>query len=224
MNITQVLPNVLHIQFDSITEMSASLGRVQEFAENPTLHNQVVSWSRLKNYHKSKGNTRTFNAAWLGFNIPGSAFTEFYEQCTHFKPKEKRVIELVLNYKFEGDFYVMADGDKRAKKESYKAGDHELAHALFGTNKEYKKTVMSLINSYSKKDALLLKIKKMNCYAPNVWDDELHAYVTTDTFSNLLSRFKLDKEDEELLELKKKLEETFTHYKALISYDDTITV
>ena len=89
MNITQVLPNVLHIQFDSITEMSASLGRVQEFAENPTLHNQVVSWSRLKKYHKSKGNTRTFNAAWLGFNIPGSAFTEFYEQCTHFKPKEK---------------------------------------------------------------------------------------------------------------------------------------
>ena len=93
MNITQPLPNVLYIQFDTTTEMSSTFGRVQEYAEGPKLHHQVMSWSRLKKYHKSKGESRTFNAAWLGFNIPGWAFKEFYEKCNHFKPKEKAGIE-----------------------------------------------------------------------------------------------------------------------------------
>ena len=213
MNITQPLPNVLYIQFDTTTEMSSTFGRVQEYAEGPKLHHQVMSWSRLKNYHKSKGESRTFNAAWLGFNIPGWAFKEFYEKCNHFKPKEKAGIELVLSYNFTGKFYVICDADKNAKRESQKAGDHELAHALFGTNDEYKNKVLSLLNNYSRKSFLLEKIKKMGCYAPEVWDDELHAYVTTDTLSNLIERFNLPKNDTELVELKQNLETLFAFYR-----------
>lgn len=213
MNVTQPLPNVLYIQFDTITDMSSTFGRVQEYAEGPKLHHQVMSWSRLKKYHKSKGESRTFNAAWLGFNIPGWAFQEFFDKCESFKPKELEGIKLVLSYNFDGDFYVICDADKNAKKESQKAGDHELSHALFGTNREYKQRVLDLLNGYSRKPMLEEKIKKMGCYAPHVWDDEIHAYVTTDTYSNLLERFDLSKDDAELKQLKDNLETLFKEYR-----------
>lgn len=222
MNIKQILPNVLHISFDSVTEMSSTLGRVQEYAEGPKLNHQVMSWSRLKKYHKSKGESRTFNASWLGFNIPGWAFEEFYNNCESFKKKEKQMIELVLSYNFSGKFYVIADADKSARRESHKAGDHELAHALFGTNDSYRDEVFNLLNSYSKLNMLVEKIKKMGCYSPEVFHDEIHAYVTTDTVSNLLDRFKLKKEDnQELLDLKEKLEYIFNAAKTFHLMADT---
>lgn len=211
-SISQPLPNVLHIAFDSTHNMSASLGRVQEYAEGPKLHHQIVSWSRLKKYHMSKGNTRTFNDAWLGFNIPGWSFKEFYEKCNTFKPKERELLEKVLSYNFEGEFYVIADADGSAKRESYKAGEHEFAHALWGTNKEYKKEIKEVLDSFSMRDTFLLTIKKMNCYAPEVWEDELHAYLTTDSLSTVTDRFNIKTVSDELKQVKESLDRIFKKY------------
>lgn len=210
--IKNLTPAIIHIEFDSIQQMSTALGRVQEFAENPKFQHQIVTWSRLKKYHKSKGNRRTFNNAWLGFNIPGWAFKEFYQKCDHFKPKEKEVIEAVLALKLPSKFYVITDADKSSRKERNKASVHEFAHAMYATNDDYRATAQILLNEYPETPALLLKIKRMGIYSEDTWEDELHAYITTDTLSTSLERFGIRKDDTTFLELKSKMEQNLSRF------------
>ncbi|WP_213030935.1 hypothetical protein, partial [Acinetobacter baumannii] len=79
---------------------------------------------------------------WSGFNVPSTAFAPFYagafDPLTH---KERRLLALFAGLK--GRFYVIGIYEGRGSTLT-----HELAHALFFTDSDYRKGVREAMRSY----------------------------------------------------------------------------
>ena len=66
--------------------------------------------------------------------------------------------------------------------------DHEIAHGLYYTNKEYKKEVVKLINNikpshYEKLKKKLIKMGYVN--DKKILDDEIHAFMSTGLYKGM---------------------------------------
>ncbi len=110
-----------------------------------------------------------------GFNIPSSALSPFYEG--HFSPltdDESRILEF-FRYKRALDFYIIATADDSDPS----LLRHEIAHALYYLNPDYKKeadAVLAGVDTAPIKK-FLTEHPDYGEYHPKVLDDEVHAYL-----------------------------------------------
>jgi hypothetical protein len=184
---TQPIPGLFHLDFDSMEQMSKTLIRPQEYAESPKFQGRVFTTSRLKNYFKSfKESPYT---CYVGFNIPGSCIVEFFNKFSNFNSAELRLKEVVAQAPER--FYLIGSADRDAKKPSWKAGDHELAHACWYLREDYKLGCQAVIAEVPEQliTSMRNRLLSWGCYAPIVIEDEIHAYLGTDALGRLSQRF-----------------------------------
>lgn len=195
---TEILPNVYYLKFDTRIEMNKSLGRIQEYSENPKLCNTVFSTSRLKKYYKSAtGNGRMCYWKYvLGCNIPGAAFQGFAREFSAWTGRELEVMRFVKN--LEGAYYIIATAASDDKLGAAGALDHEIAHALYYTNPDYATRVdqIMLCIPPATRERLLERIQHSVAYAEHVVWDETHAYLATDTYDKICYRLNITREDD----------------------------
>jgi hypothetical protein len=190
-DVTMVLPDVLHFNFRRVEDMCSYLLRFQEHAESPKFYNQVFSWSRLKAFYG-----RRTKKSFAGFNIPSWAILgEASRRGEGFRltDKEEAIADLLDSLTLglvHPEFYVIASADSQAQQPSQEALKHELAQALYYINSNYKKAVDTILFKYDV-SAIRKKLSKWGIYHSNVWDDETHAYLATDTQSVLEGRFQI---------------------------------
>jgi hypothetical protein len=195
MRITQILPGLYHFDFDRIWEMCKHLGRMQEHAEHPKFYKQIFSRSRVKAYYHGQGTE--YNKSALGFNIPGWAFESFWNELFVVNKHERRVLEQLehLGLQAGSRFYVISTADGSALKPSENALDHEIAHGLWYTNILYRDKAQAILEANPvPAEGIRRKISQWGIYTPEVLDDEVHAYLGTDSPSRLAERFKLGPE------------------------------
>ena len=75
----------------------------------------------------------TYYQDWAGFNVPSTAFQQFYEGKFNPLEKEKQLLRLFKDVRER--FYVIGIYDSGAKDSL----THELAHALFFVDDSYRK-------------------------------------------------------------------------------------
>jgi len=160
------------VQFNSQKNMAETFLRFQEHYESPQFMGQIFTHEQFKKWYiKIKGKF-SYYEDWDGFNLPSSALNPFKKgKFNPLTKNEKKLLALFKNTR--GDFYIIA----------YHGGGHhllghELAHALFYTNKEYKKKVLKILKKYN-----LRKIRKellsIGGYEKHVIDDEIQAYAVS---------------------------------------------
>ena len=194
MKLSQPYPSVIHFDFERIWHMAVHLGRVQEHAEHPKFRKQIFSRSRMKKYYHGLG--EQYNKSALGFNIPSWAFEAFWDGRFEVSKHEARILEVLQKEGFFAGqaFYVLATADGAAKTNSDCALDHELCHAFYYVNRDYKAQVDQLLLEFPREVGLIRKVLlQWGIYAPEVLDDEVHAYLATDSLSKLQTRFRLEK-------------------------------
>jgi len=204
--VNEIHPRVILLKFESQYEIASTMMMLQEYYESPydNIFRKIVSYEEyMDTYAKDTGNF-TYFSDWSGFNIPGNIVRDYIDfksfEEDYIWNKEKQLFEIIKPYiqKYNEDFYVIAIHKETDIK-------HELAHALYYLNKEYKERINKVINKRLKyfKDKKK-KLLKMG-YRIDMIDDEQQAYFMEEKFLQIYENLKL-------IELQKKATKIFQEY------------
>jgi hypothetical protein len=193
---------IIHVNFDTQYDLCSTFVRLQEFYESPfeNIHGQFFTMDDfMDTYARStKNGAFSYFEDWGGFNVPGDTVILFKETFySDLRWKEMELLSQARNYLTVSDpkFYVIGTyGPSGENRAAYI--EHELAHAYFYLNPEYKSLCDNIFETIvpdikKKVEAKLLDMG----YHPYVVPDEFQAYFATDTESSLRKRFGLSDND-----------------------------
>jgi hypothetical protein len=187
----RVRDRIYLLSFKDQYNMCMHFLRLQEFYEspNPKFRGKVFDiFEFMEWYSKEYGKgSFTYPKDWGGFNVPSEVFDELDILWSDIQTKTIYDYEMYQVYRditldiinagksYEVDFYLIGILDKDAA-----TFDHEMAHALFYIEPEYKKAMNKLLKNLDKK--LYEKITKYLTsigYSSTVFHDEAQAYLAT---------------------------------------------
>lgn len=196
LSVKEVTDSVLHIQAKTQFDIASTFMRLQEFYESPFrevrgklfTHEDFIN---LYAYRKErKGDDEvifSYFEDWQGFNIPGNVFNRWVKR---FKKagmweKEQELIDLVYDKvnKRSNKFYVIGTFEYHDQGNVI---NHELSHAFFYLDKQYKSESTKLYRKLPKVVRYQMHewLKSMG-YDRTVYTDETVAYLSTDTMCDL---------------------------------------
>lgn len=176
--------NILALEFKDAIPMTMMFMRFQEYGEGiPKIRDKdpVPEGDVLYHYYRKFG-TIYYTAGYAGFNIRGDLFNEWLEKRGNipFNTLERQLLLEVSDvFNLQSDFYIIAymKGDKVTKK-------HELLHALYYLNPEYREKVNAVLDKVSTKRAKRYLQTMDYTFGGKHGDwilyDEIQAYVLSD--------------------------------------------
>jgi hypothetical protein len=188
------LKNCILFEFNTQKELALAFCRVEEYYEgNPKVNGKYLTLEEfIDAFTDNDGKINYFNY-WTGFNIPGIYFSGWFKQKASDKTKWETALaeEVGKKIDFTKPYYVIG-----GKKGDMNVIDHELAHALYFMNSEYRLEMVDLTYRFYKqhrKDYVKVvnNLKKMG-YGKNVIKDEVQAYMSTSTKKELVEKFDID--------------------------------
>jgi len=186
MRVIHAPKNVLHLQFTSRIAMTTTMCRLDAYSESPleTLREKVCSdWTQFLQLLLCED--PEYFSFWEGFNIPGHKVKAFFMAY----PKETLTeSELQIQSLMTGKEYLIAT-DQSSTPETVA---HELAHARWATDPEYKINAKKAIESipYNLKLGLELGLIEYGYpQVPDILNDEIHAYLLTSDIKELKDVF-----------------------------------
>jgi hypothetical protein len=178
--IKKVAPDVFAVIVKDKYDRAMLFCRAQEYYESPNskFRNKAFSiWDYMKWYNERYGKGFSYGADWSGFNIPLKVVTDCYNKLGKFEtPYDKVMYDLIVKINKQclfSDGYVIAcestEGD---------TFQHEVAHALYYTDKDYRKRMDAITHSIPKEHYTIFKQNILGMgYAAKVVDDEIQAYL-----------------------------------------------
>jgi hypothetical protein len=211
MKIEEIVENVFNVNFDTQEKLASTFLRFQEHYESPEFKGKTFTLEEFKEWYtanSTKGKETgkfTYYEDWGGFNIPSHILKPFYEGS--FEPLSKKEKKLLDTFKDKKDkkFYII--GTFSGKEREYLL-KHETAHGLFYTNPDYRHEVLNELDKLDPKTRNNInKVLEKFGYNSDVWVDESHAYIMTQ--SNYLKKKGLD---EDVTDTKNVLLDIFDKY------------
>ncbi|OGY60376.1 MAG: hypothetical protein A3B23_01675 [Candidatus Colwellbacteria bacterium RIFCSPLOWO2_01_FULL_48_10] len=143
----EIRPGVIHLDFPTQELMAMTFLRFQEYYESPEFRGRVFTREEFERWYIEKRGSFSYAQDWPGFNIPSEILRPFYDgRFDPLSAEEKEFLQLFRGRK--EPFYII--GTSKGNPSEYM--DHELAHALFSTNKGYKSDVMEIISLIPRAD------------------------------------------------------------------------
>jgi hypothetical protein len=174
---TKIGPGIFHLHFESATRMASAMMRFQEYYESPKFRGTYFTREEFMIWYSQEKNGATYAQNWAeeGFNIPSSVLEPFYEG--HFSPltADESYILDIFRFKRATKIYIIATAKDSRKGVIH----HEIAHALYYLNPEYKKEVDSILASIDTAPIkhFLTTNPDYAAYHEAILDDEIHAYL-----------------------------------------------
>lgn len=213
--------NILLFKFKKIGDISLTFFRVQEYYESQSAKFLGKKFSVFDFIKESidKDGLIPYFYEWSGFNVPGHVYDEWFDLFHHdeLTEYEQELSHLIReNRPKEGPFYVIASLEKDKS-----TIDHEIAHALFHLNKNYRLDMTTLVIKMNQefpenKERLKNYLNELG-YNEKVFVDEFQAYLSTEKTARLK-----DKEDFNLKCSKKFLEHVEEYRNCLKEYKKTL--
>ena len=197
--VSQPIPNCLLLSFDKQKHLALTFCRVQEFYESPKkeLNGKYFSFDEFVDIiMDDEGYIDYFNF-WSGFNIPGNVF-EKWKEIIGDNPLSDYECDLwsIINFSNidKNNYYIIG-----ALKKDKDVIEHEIAHALYYMNADYKSEMDMLTESFLKENKkefnkFVKELKKLG-YCEYVTNDEIQAYMASSTKNELVDDFKLNYDD-----------------------------
>lgn len=195
--LSQLLPHVYHLHFDDAYQLAMHFLRAQEFYESPKFADKLFTLVDYMEWYAKEYGKGAFSYAkdWSGFNVPSWVLDQVYgamgTRITDFNKYDERMIGIMRrlwDLEKQRNFYLIGTSSAGYKGNEREEDvlDHEIAHALYYTNTEYKRDVESLLTHltmgsqvmgrpYFEAERLLQK----GGYHERTIRDEIHAYAST---------------------------------------------
>jgi hypothetical protein len=194
--VVEVKPRIYCVTVDDDYDRAMLFCRYQEFYESPykKFRGKPFTWMEYMRHYKTawKKGVFTYPEDWSGYNIPSNML----QQAHHIFCRDTEY-DLIMNdiywhcvedstEKNDGrqtDWYLIG-----ASSKDLKTMDHEIAHGLYYTNDDYKKSVSKLIkqiepNHYEKLKKKLIKMGYVD--DKKIIDDEINAFMSTGLYNGL---------------------------------------
>lgn len=177
-------PGVIHIEAISEYWLGATFMRMQEFYESPFEEirgKRFLESDYMDLYADRNTDAFTYYSDWSGFNLPGRIVREFFVNFDSppysLNHKEQYLRKMINDPVPPEQFYLIGtiQGDDST------VFDHEIAHAMFSLNPEYRglvETLMENLPSEMMTDLYQAMLKKGYC--SEVVPDEIQAHLATD--------------------------------------------
>lgn len=192
------IPRVIHITMPSQYELTSSFMRLQEFYESPYDHirdHYFTHEEYIDTYVKETGGF-TYFSDWNGFNVPGHVADQWIEMVTKLpRPglweKEKQLYDAIkTDRRFYGDqkYYIIGTW-------THKHIDHELCHALWYLNEDFREKSTKLLNDLHLRDLGRMKMFLLDNGYPNdenILNDEANAYFSTSSAYDLVGKLRTE--------------------------------
>ena len=194
--------NIFVVTTDNQYDLAMLFFRAQEYYESPFKQIKGKEFTLMKAmelYSKKLGDGAfTYPKDWAGFNVPGKVLDTLYGPGYKYNIQDPSEydghMECILSMIKPKEFYLIG-----AVKKDVATIEHELCHARFALDKNYKKKVRELLKQLPDKmkkkiEDYLLSIG----YCKGVLEDELQAYITCD-YHFLEENIKFSAKDKEKL-------------------------
>ena len=180
--------------------------RYQEFYESPYKQFQGKHfdvWEFMNQYRKDRGTYFTYPGDWSGYNIPSDSFNKCIKGVFDVKVNTTPYDQHMFDIKWAITEDLKNYGPDPSKEKFYLIGvdrikgdimDHEIAHALFYFNAQYRKEMTTLVKDlpmrkYNGLTNILLDLG----YRKKVVVDEIQAFLSTG-LSGGMKRLKLEED------------------------------
>ena len=168
----KIADKIYLLQFDTQKNMANTFLRFQEHYESPVFMGKIFTHKEYKNWYKKIKGKFSYHEDWDGFNLPSSALKPFKKgKFNPLTENEKKLLSLFKNVK--GNYYIIAFHGG-----GHHLLGHELAHALFSINLQYKRKILEILKKYN-----LSHIKKelfsTGGYGERALEDEIQAYAVS---------------------------------------------
>ena len=195
-SIREILPHVYHLHFESAYDLAMHFVRFQEYYESPKFHRQIFTLVDYMEWYASTQGKGAFAypTDWSGFNVPSWVLKQVRKadipDLNKYDQRMFTLIDWVEEKEFPENYYFIgtsAEGYKGDKnKGSFDVLDHEIAHALYTVNSDYRKDVGDLLNVWNHEpghkgeeyDSAVEILREMGYHETTI-DDEIHAYCAT---------------------------------------------
>lgn len=184
----QVRPQIYLLETDSKYDIAMTFWRSQEFYESPNTNFRGKNFSLLEYmdwYAKTCSGIESFSYSndYIGYNVPGEVIMKCYTVNEERTPYDKFMLSIVRDIFFDqdgGKFYLIG-----AHKGDSKTINHELAHAFFYVDNEYREHTTQLVNDIPSKKDIFTTLTDEFLYDKSVLVDETQAFMSTGLVSTL---------------------------------------
>jgi hypothetical protein len=164
--------NSVWISADSQKELGETFIRFQEYYESPSnkFRNKIFTLGDIKSFYSKKYGADLYSEIWIGFNFPSCVLSPFKDGL--FDPLTPQETELLTLLKYRvDDFYIIGAQNNSTLR-------HELSHAMYGYDENYRNEIDDLIKKHRKGFAKVSNYILTKGYAKTVLNDEIQAYIT----------------------------------------------
>lgn len=177
MQLKEIYPQIFLLTFSKLYDLAMHFLRYQEYFESPAFKGKLFSIIDFMEWYSEKHGEGSFTypVDWAGYNIPGKIIKEVMDKGIPDFNKYDATMQKIYSHcnKSYPDFYLIGTLEN-PKTTTF---EHELAHALYYLNPEYKNDMDSIIEKMDKKEKkLLIKRFKEMGYHKSVFIDEIQAY------------------------------------------------
>ena len=194
----EVAPHIYCVAVEDAYDRAMLFSRYQEFYESPIkgIRNRFFTLEGLMKRYRDHYNKETFTYPedWAGYNIPsyslekaiekfGDKYMTEYDEIMQHIVSECETKSYSLNNGSKHNWYLIGTDNFKSR-----TMNHEMAHALYYTNPEYKRNCDALISKikksdYTKLNKALVGIGYLN--NKKIIDDEIQAFMSTGLYSKL---------------------------------------
>jgi hypothetical protein len=194
--VKEVKPFIYCVEVDDDYDRAMLFCRYQEFYESPykQFRGKPFTWMEYMRFYKTawKKDVFTYPEDWSGYNIPSNVLQKANHLFCYDTEYDKIMNDIYFycaidsqnkNNGTRHDWYLIG-----ASSKDKGTTNHEIAHGLYFTNKEYKKNVTYLINNIKPNhyDKLKKKLMKMGYVDDKkIIDDEIQAFMSTGLYNGL---------------------------------------
>jgi hypothetical protein len=191
-------PNCLLLEFEKKKDLTLTFFRVQEYYESnkEELHGEIFSVEKfIETMMDDDGNIDYFSY-WDGFNIPSTVYEKWcYRKGIFNTTKREEILDKIIRKNTDPSCNYYIIGCMKGETDTI---NHEIAHAMYNLNPEYKAATNNLTENFKHEFSELYGNIKDSLismgYNDSVLMDEVQAYISTSTPEELLVSLSLEYE------------------------------
>lgn len=179
--VKKICKGVYHFIFPTTHELARTMLRFQEHYESPKFKDKIFTLKEFKDWYGAstiKPSNKpgfTYYSDWVGFNFPDYIVKSIEENFSNLTEREKLILHY-CHFIRDKKFYIVAT----SSDDNNSVLDHEMAHALYYVNNNYKNKVNALLKDAPKEIDLVHKFLHETGYSQDVFNDEIHAWLCHD--------------------------------------------
>jgi hypothetical protein len=199
MKITKISDEIVHVKYEEQEALTRAFCRMQEAYEspNPEFRKRPFTLGEFREWYSKQFGAWTYYTDWNGFNLTSDALQPFINGLFDPLTEEERELIDALRHR-NGDYYLIGS------HEDDDAFPHEICHALFCVNEDFRKDMTEAVENLTNTESMEKQLLEMG-YSEDSLTDEYVAYLAVDS-KHLKEKYgiKLPTGYEKIIEIRRK--------------------